>query len=73
MLFKEYRCPACDKLLFKGLLVDSEVEVKCRGCGNLHSFSGVPKEQLVCYKENCPNRKKIKDAIAEGQQALAVK
>ncbi|OGZ10578.1 MAG: hypothetical protein A3D65_05835 [Candidatus Lloydbacteria bacterium RIFCSPHIGHO2_02_FULL_50_13] len=54
--YKEYRCPTCRKLLFKGLLIDSEVEAKCRGCGELNIFRGEPKEALLCFKENCPNR-----------------
>lgn len=61
MLYKDYRCPSCHKLLFKGLLVDSEVEVKCRGCGGLHIFHGEPKDKLLCFTEQCPNRKTIND------------
>jgi DNA-directed RNA polymerase subunit RPC12/RpoP len=67
MPYKEYRCPSCRKLLFKGLLVDSEVEVKCRGCGNFHLFSGESKGKLLCYKEDCVNRKKIADVRQEGK------
>jgi len=71
MLYKEYRCPSCNKLLFKGLLVDSEVEVKCRGCGNLTPFTGESKGKLLCYKEGCGNRKTMSDAVQEGKQSLA--
>jgi phage FluMu protein Com len=71
MLYKEYRCPSCNKLLFKGLLVDSEVEVKCRGCGQLHSIIGESKEKLLCFKEDCTGRKKITDAVREGRYSLA--
>ncbi|OGZ06770.1 MAG: hypothetical protein A3C93_02400 [Candidatus Lloydbacteria bacterium RIFCSPHIGHO2_02_FULL_54_17] len=67
MLYKEHRCPACNKLLFKGILVDSEVEVKCRGCGSLTSFHGEPKEKLLCFKENCPNRQSRSAAAKEGK------
>lgn len=34
-----YRCPGCDKLLFKGILVISTVQVKCKKCGTLATFS----------------------------------
>lgn len=71
MPYKEYRCPTCNKLLFKGLLVDSEVEVKCRGCGNLHPFTGMSKAKLLCYKEGCGNRKTMADAVGEGKKVLA--
>lgn len=71
MLYKEYRCPTCDKLLFKGLLVDSTVEAKCRGCGNLHSFFGESKDKLLCFTQHCPNRRTKEDVIEEGKKALA--
>lgn len=69
-LYKEHRCPSCNKLLFKGLLVDSEVEVKCRGCGTLASFHGEPKERLLCFKESCPNRMTRGAAVNEGKAAV---
>lgn len=67
MLFHEYRCSTCDKLLFKGLLVDSEVEVKCRGCGTIVTFHGAQKEQLLCYKEHCANRVSRGMAVGEAK------
>ena len=38
----EYRCAECNKLLCKGFLKDSEsqLEVKCRGCGRIQAFFG---------------------------------
>lgn len=62
MPYKEHRCPSCNKLLFKGLLVDSEVKAKCRGCGELHIFRGESKEKLLCFKGDCPNRKTRSEA-----------
>lgn len=38
-IFKSYRCPGCNKLLFKGSLVISTVQVKCRKCGLLATFN----------------------------------
>ncbi len=63
MLFQSYRCPSCAKLLFKGILVDSEVEVKCRGCGTLATFHGLPQERLLCYKAECAGRATRTDAV----------
>lgn len=34
-----YRCN-CGKLLFKGLLADSTIQIKCKKCGDLMSFQG---------------------------------
>lgn len=58
MLLREYRCTACNKLLFKGVLVDSTVEIKCKGCGNLVTFQGEEKNAFLCMKQHCPNRVK---------------
>ncbi|OGY48072.1 MAG: hypothetical protein A2840_01900 [Candidatus Buchananbacteria bacterium RIFCSPHIGHO2_01_FULL_47_11b] len=53
---KEYRCPDCDKLLFKGLLIDSEVEIKCRRCRTIKTLKGEPADKFICYKYPCPYR-----------------
>ncbi|MBN1779048.1 MAG: Com family DNA-binding transcriptional regulator [Candidatus Buchananbacteria bacterium] len=57
-LYKEYRCPDCDKLLFKGLLVDSSVEIKCKRCKDLKIVKGEPANGWLCMKPGCPNRVK---------------
>jgi phage FluMu protein Com len=64
MTYQEYRCMTCAKLLFKGILVDSEVEVKCRGCGNVSTFHGVAKEKLICFVEKCAGRRKASESVA---------
>ncbi|MDP2587818.1 MAG: hypothetical protein Q8P33_03545 [bacterium] len=53
---KEYRCRQCSKLLFKGVLVESTVEVKCKGCRALSTFTGEPANKYVCLVYPCPNR-----------------
>jgi phage FluMu protein Com len=58
MELREYRCQSCNKLLFKGLLVDSTVEIKCKGCATLTTFRGEPSGQLLCLKKDCVNRVK---------------
>ncbi|MFA5080080.1 MAG: Com family DNA-binding transcriptional regulator [Candidatus Paceibacterota bacterium] len=32
----EYRCIHCNKLFFKGVIKEGEIEVKCRGCKNIN-------------------------------------
>lgn len=52
--YKEHRCPKCRKLLFKGVLRDtgSVVEIKCRGCGEIGTFSGISRADLPeIYRE----------------------
>ena len=58
IILREYRCTNCQKLLFKGVLVDSTVEIKCKGCSNLITFVGEPRDALICRKEHCPYRVK---------------
>jgi|GEM_PF-2737690 len=36
---RDYRCLTCNKLLFKGNLVDSIVEIKCKGCKQINIFA----------------------------------
>lgn len=55
-IYKEYRCQQCSKLLFKGLLVDSEVEIKCKRCHELTVFKGIAANELICLKNPCPHR-----------------
>lgn len=56
MQYGEYRCQGCDKLLFKGVLVGSEIEVKCKRCGKMNAFAGISEDSLLCFIPNCPNR-----------------
>ena len=38
---KEFRCPSCNRLLFKGDLTPaSHVEIKCRRCHSITNFKG---------------------------------
>lgn len=63
MIYQEYRCEKCKKLMFKGILVDSEVEIKCRACGEMSIFKGISQEKLLCFKENCPGRVKRDEKV----------
>jgi phage FluMu protein Com len=42
---KEYRC-SCGKLLFKGLLGTSIVEIKCKRCNNISSFGDMKSDKI---------------------------
>ncbi|PIS05173.1 MAG: hypothetical protein COT81_02430 [Candidatus Buchananbacteria bacterium CG10_big_fil_rev_8_21_14_0_10_42_9] len=53
---REYRCPDCNKLLFKGILVDSDVEIKCKRCNELKIIKGEPGNKYICLVYPCTNR-----------------
>ena len=55
---KEFRCKNCRKLLFKGFLTDpqSVLEIKCRGCGNICSFSGKEAENILVFNVSKKDR-----------------
>ncbi|MEK7619559.1 MAG: Com family DNA-binding transcriptional regulator [Patescibacteria group bacterium] len=57
--YNEYRCPHCGKLMFKGLLVDSEIEIKCRSCRQLNVVQSSSHDAYLCMKKECPNRIRI--------------
>ncbi|MDP3958121.1 MAG: Com family DNA-binding transcriptional regulator [bacterium] len=62
----EYRCAKCDKLFFKGILIDSEVEVKCKRCGEMNLIKGVPANKYVCLIYPCPRRISTGTGAPEG-------
>lgn len=46
---KEYRCPSCKKLLFRGLLVG---EIKCTRCRHVTRFDFDSKKRIL-FLEMC--------------------
>lgn len=54
--YQEYRCPNDDKLLFKGILIDSDVEIKCKGCRKIVQITGVPASSALCKQLDCAKR-----------------
>jgi len=54
--FKEYRCQECKKLLFKGLLVESVIEVKCKNCHAMNTIESSKFDELLCAVYPCPHR-----------------
>jgi len=53
---QDYRCKKCNKLFFRGVLVDSALEVKCVRCGEMGTITGEEKDKFVCLKVPCANR-----------------
>ena len=41
LLRTEYRCDACGRFLFRGLILKDEVEMKCTRCKKVHYFPGL--------------------------------
>lgn len=53
---RDYRCPHCRKLLFRGLLVEGDVEIKCKHCRALTYLTASLHHRLLCMVDPCPNR-----------------
>lgn len=53
---REFRCHSCHHLLFKGLLVESEIEIKCKACSELNVFKSSQYNELLCAIPICPGR-----------------
>ncbi len=54
--YKEYRCQYCHKLLLKGILVESVIEVKCRACHTMNLIKSSTLNELLCAVSSCPHR-----------------
>ncbi|GEM_PF-2770204 len=53
---QDFRC-RCGKLLFRGVLMESNVEVKCRKCGFMNEFHGSSLSPYLCLiADKCPRR-----------------
>lgn len=52
----EYRCSNCRKLFFKGIVVEGDIEVKCRACHEINRITKTQFNELLCLIKNCPNR-----------------
>lgn len=55
-MFQEYRCKKDGKLLFKGALIEGQVEIKCKFCHEINSFEPTPLNEIICRKVDCQNR-----------------
>jgi len=55
---QEFRCKTDHKLLLKACLIEADIEVKCRGCGTINTFTmhdGID-PKFACYKDSCEHR-----------------
>jgi phage FluMu protein Com len=59
---REYRCTGCKKLLFKGALVESVVEIRCRNCHTINTVSSSTFNELLCAVFPCPHRITVETA-----------
>lgn len=48
----EYRCIHCNKLFFKGVIHQGEIEIKCRGCKNMNTIKTDNLENENFQEEN---------------------
>lgn len=55
-LHSEFRCKYCGKLLFKGFLIDGEIEVKCKNCHEMTVLKNSSENEYICMKKGCPHR-----------------
>lgn len=53
---RDFRCKTCQKLLFKGVLVESEIEVKCKRCQAMNQFVGEAAGKFICLVRQCADR-----------------
>ena len=54
--YKEYRCFSCKKLLFRGAILEGEIEVKCKRCQNLTTIHTSSLTEYLCGIVPCPRR-----------------
>jgi phage FluMu protein Com len=52
----EYRCDSCKSLLFKGVLIEGEVETKCKKCHHVNTFAASASDAYLCLVSPCPHR-----------------
>ena len=54
--YQDYRCRGCRKLLFRGFVVESEIEIKCRSCGEFNTIAASRFDPMLCAVLPCPHR-----------------
>lgn len=59
--YAEHRCEQCHKLLFKGLLVEGELEIKCKSCAHVNVVKVSQCNELLCLIPKCPHRITLND------------
>jgi phage FluMu protein Com len=56
---REYRCSNCKTLFFKGLLVEVEIEVRCKRCHTMNTVQVSRFDDYLCLVYPCPHRIKL--------------
>ncbi|MEK7122411.1 MAG: hypothetical protein AAB855_00990, partial [Patescibacteria group bacterium] len=46
----------CKKLMFKGIVIEGVVEIKCRSCHTINTVSASEMKEYLCAIKNCPGR-----------------
>lgn len=59
--FQEYRCKTCKKLLCKAILVEGDIEIKCKNCHAINNLVATQFNNLLCAIANCPGRVTVQD------------
>lgn len=54
--YNDYRCASCQKLLCKGVLVEGEIEIKCKACHEFTTIKAAAMNEYLCGVQNCPQR-----------------
>ncbi len=57
---KEFRCKDCKKLLFKGVLIEGVVEIRCKSCHGTTVFEATELKEYFCGIRDCPAKVLIK-------------
>jgi phage FluMu protein Com len=56
---KEYRCPHCRKLFFKGDMEEGIIEIKCKNCKNIHKIDVSETKFLTVNDEEASYEREI--------------
>jgi len=54
--YRDYHCLTCKKLLFKGIIIEGDVEIKCKRCHEISLFKKSELDDYLCAIKNCPNK-----------------
>lgn len=57
---KEFRCKECKKLLFKGVLIEGYVEIRCKSCHSTSLFKETQLKEYFCGIKDCPAKVLVK-------------
>jgi len=54
--YREYRCKVCHKLLFKGILIEGDIQIKCKYCHEYTTVIESSLQEYLCGIKRCPQR-----------------